>query len=237
MARSRKRTLDTPTTETPTAEQPTETSTAVAERDSAPDVFDEQIALRNAERVQRETEHGTSETRPAETDGNSRSSSHHQHTAEVARQDAEPAIPREHHGHAAHHAPHREHGYSAGIEKKKFAPPADPFGFENVKAGENRVQLLKSEGHGAWVIRFAHNPNHDKGPDGETYGKDSPHPVLKMLKEEGYRWGFDSADGKGGWGKAFTGDAYGADHIEARKILQKAADMIGQPKEHGRIPD
>jgi hypothetical protein len=234
MAKSRKRTLDTPTTEAPLAEQPTEASTALAEQ---PDVFDENIALRNAERMQRETEHGAAEAPKSESDGSATGSSHHQHAAGVARQEAESPSPSEHSSHAAHHAPHREHGYSAGIEKKKFTPPADPFGFENVKAGENRVQLLKSEGHGAWVIRFAHNPNHDKGPDGETYGKETPHPVLKMLKEEGYRWGFDSADGKGGWGKAFTGDAYGADHIEARKVLQKAAEMIGQPKEHGRIPD
>jgi hypothetical protein len=126
--------------------------------------------------------------------------------------------------------------YAAGLEKKKYTPPADPFGFENVKVGENRVQLLKSEGHGAWVIRFAHNPNLDKGPGGETYSKENPHPVLKMLRDEGYRWGFDGGDGKGGWGKAFTGDAYGADHIEARRVLQQAADMVGQSRDNGRVP-
>ena len=63
------------------------------------------------------------------------------------------------------------------------------------------------------------------------------HPVLKMLKDEGYRWGFDGGDSKGGWGKAFTGDPYGTEHIDARNVLQKAADMIGQPKERERIPD
>lgn len=128
-------------------------------------------------------------------------------------------------------------GHAATIERKTYAKPADPFGFESTKAGENRVQLLKSEGHQAWVIRFAHNPNEDKGPNGETYSKENPHPVLKMLKEEGFRWGFDSGDGKGGWGKPFSGDAYGTDHIEARRVLQKSADMIGHTMDQGRIPD
>jgi hypothetical protein len=127
-------------------------------------------------------------------------------------------------------------GHAATVERKKWTPPRDPFGFESQKAGENRVQLLKSEREGAWVIRFAHNPNLDKGPDGETYSKENPHPVLKMLKESGYRWGFDQDD-KGGWGKKFTGDAYGQDHIEARAVLQKAADIIGHKMDHGRIPD
>jgi len=121
--------------------------------------------------------------------------------------------------------------------KKKWTPPENPYGFENIKGATNRVRLLKSEsekdrrdGTGAWVIRFAHNPNDDKGPNGETYSKENPHPVLKMLKGEGYRWGFDE-DGKGGWGKGFQGDGYGADHIEARRVLRQAAEMIGAPKE------
>ena len=128
-------------------------------------------------------------------------------------------------------------GHAATVERKPYRRPADPLGFENQKAGENRVQLLKSEGEGAWVIRFAHNPNLDKGPEGEAYSKETPHPVLKMLKEAGFRWRFDGGDGKGGWGKGFTGDAYGQDHIEARKVLQKAADIIGHRMDHGRIPD
>ena len=127
--------------------------------------------------------------------------------------------------------------HAAAVERKPYKRPADPFGFENQKAGENRVQLLKSEGEGAWVIRFAHNPNLDKGPEGEEYSKENPHPVLKALKDEGYRWGFDGGDGKGGWGKRFNGDAYVQDHIEARAVLQKAADIIGHKMDHGRIPD
>jgi hypothetical protein len=138
--------------------------------------------------------------------------------------------------HAEQHAP-TGNGHAATVERKKWTPPADPFGFENQKAGENRVRLLKSEGEGAWVIRFAHNPNLDKGADGEEYSKENPHPVLKALKDEGFKWGFDGGDGKGGWGKPFIGDAYGADHIEARKVLQKAADIIGHKMDHGRIPD
>jgi hypothetical protein len=128
---------------------------------------------------------------------------------------------------AEEHAPK---GHAAAVDRKKWTPPKDPFGFENVKAGENRVQLLKSENKGAWVIRFEHNPNLDKGPDGETYTKENPHPVLKMLKAEGYRWGFDQDD-KGGWGKAFSGDAYVQDHMKARDVLAKAAELIGQKRE------
>lgn len=136
-------------------------------------------------------------------------------------------------GHAHQHA----QGHAATVERKKYTPPADPFGFESIKAGENRVRLLKSEGEGAWVIRFAHNPNLDKGPEGETYSKENPHPVLKMLKEAGFRWGFDGGDNKGGWGKRFNGDAYGQDHIDARRVLQQAADTIGHKMDQGRIPD
>jgi hypothetical protein len=123
------------------------------------------------------------------------------------------------------------------VERKKWTPHADPFGFENQKAGENRVRLLKSEGEGAWVIRFAHNPNLEKGPDGERYRKENPHPVLKMLRGEGFRWGFDGGDDKGGWDKGFTGDAYVQDHIDTKRVLQQAADIIGYVMDHGRIPD
>ena len=71
----------------------------------------------------------------------------------------------------------------------------------------------------------------------ETYSKENPHPVLKMLKSEGYRWGFDGGDSKGGWGKRFEGDAYGQDHIKARRVLQQAAGLIGHTLDHGRNPD
>jgi hypothetical protein len=118
--------------------------------------------------------------------------------------------------------------------KKKFTPPVDPFGFENHRAGENRVRLLKSEGEGAWVIRFAHNPNEDKGPNGEMYSKEKPHPVLAMLKSEGYKWGFDGGDSKGGWGKGFSGDAYGQDHMDARRVLETARDLIGARPEQSQ---
>jgi hypothetical protein len=57
-----------------------------------------------------------------------------------------------------------------------------------------------------------------------------------MLKEEHYKWGFDN-NGKGGWGKAFEGDAYGQDHIEARRVLKQAAEMVGAQVAQGRIPD
>ena len=139
-------------------------------------------------------------------------------------------------GHASQHTP-TGNGHAAAVERKQYIRAADPFGFENRKAEENRVQLLKSDGHQAWVIRFAHNPNLDKGPNGESYDKQNQHPVLQMLRDEGFKWGFDSGDGKGGWGKAFTGDAYGQDHIDARRVLQQAADMIGHTLDQGRIPD
>jgi hypothetical protein len=60
----------------------------------------------------------------------------------------------------------------------------------------------------------------------EGYSKDNPHPVIAYLKSEGYRWGFDR-DNVGGWGKPWSGDPYGQDHIEARQVMAKAAEMIG----------
>ncbi|WP_020471542.1 hypothetical protein [Zavarzinella formosa] len=137
---------------------------------------------------------------------------------------------------ARQHAP-SGNGHAASIERKQLLRVPDPFAVESSLAGENRVQLLKSEGERAWVIRFAHPPNEDKGPEGESYSKESPHPVIKMLKEAGYRWGFDGGDSKGGWGKKFSEDAFGADLIDARRVLQKAADMIGCKVDQGRIPD
>lgn len=123
-----------------------------------------------------------------------------------------------------------EQGQNGEPEKKKWVKPQNPFGFESIRGGENRVRLFKSEPEvqgdvGAWIIRFEKNPNEMDG-----YSKENPHPVLKMLKNEGFRWSFDY-DGVGGWGKPFSGDPYGADHIEARRVLAKAAEMIGAPKE------
>lgn len=135
--------------------------------------------------------------------------------------------------------PHREPGDDSHLEersRKKWTPPADPFGLENHKTTDNRVRLLKSDREGAWVIRFAHNPNVGNDPAGTPYGKDNPHPVLKMLKDEGYRWGFDGGDGQGGWGKQWSNDPYGADHIEARRVMAKAAEMLGLVKDEGRQP-
>jgi hypothetical protein len=199
--------------------------TATAETTHEPDVFDEQIAARQQDQEQAALQQAATAT--ATPPEHAHPTSHKPH----------------HNSHSHQHTPARN-GHAAAIEPRKFTPLPNPFGVESTTAGKNRVQLLKSEseeqrrhGQGAWVIRFAHNPNQDPGPNGETYSKENPHPVLKMLKEEGYRWGFDNADGKGGWGKPFSGDAYGADHIDARKVLQNAADMIGHKVDQGRIPD
>jgi len=174
--------------------------------EDAPDVFDEAIAAQNAaegQEVVPQVATGGASTAEQPVTG---------HIADPSSAAREPA-----NGNAEVETPPR----------KKWTPPADPFGFENRRGEGNRVRLLKSEDKGAWVIRFDRNPNEMEG-----YSKENPHPVLKMLKEEGYRWGFDN-DGKGGWGKAFGGDAYGQDHIEARRVMQKAAEMIGAKVEQG----
>jgi hypothetical protein len=44
-----------------------------------------------------------------------------------------------------------------------------------------------SQGEDAWAIRCAHKPKDDEGPQDETYSKVNLHPVLKMLKSEGYK--------------------------------------------------
>jgi hypothetical protein len=113
--------------------------------------------------------------------------------------------------------------------KKKWTPPENPFGFENKLAGTNRVRLLKSEWRdgGAWVIRFDRNPNEGIDPEGKPYSKENPHPALKHLKDKGHNWNFD-VDGKGGWGKLFSGDPYGQDHAEAREVLAEVQKIMGQ---------
>ena len=126
-------------------------------------------------------------------------------------------------------APEPSNGHAAAVGKKEYKRAPDPFGFESRLTGQNRVELLKSEGKQAWVIRFAHNPNEDTGPEGETYSKENPHPVLKMLKENGFSWNWD-VDGKPGWGKRFSNEPYGRDHDEARQVLKQAMEMLGQPK-------
>ena len=173
--------------------------------DDEPDVFDEAIAAQNATTGQEVVPQAMDAAMPAEQ--------------AVAGPIANPSS-----------APREAADGDAEVEtrpRRKWTPPADPFGFEMRKGEGNRVRLLKSEDKGAWVIRFDRNPNEMEG-----YSKENPHPVLAMLKQEGYRWGFDN-DGKGGWGKAFGGDAYGQDHIEARRVLQQAAEMIGAKIDQG----
>jgi hypothetical protein len=84
----------------------------------------------------------------------------------------------------------------------------------------------------AWGIRFESSPN-----TGE-YSKENPHPVLAYLKSEGFRWGFSDADGNGGWGKLMQEGHYTyGEHMEAQRVLQKAAEMIGAAKDQGRVQD
>jgi hypothetical protein len=175
--------------------------------EDGPDVFDEAIAAQNAAKGQEVVQQvATAAAMPDERPV----------TGHIANPSSTPREP--------------ANGYAEveTLPRKKWTPPADPFGFENIKGEGNRVRLAKSENKSAWVIRFDKNPNEMEG-----YSKENPHPVLKMLKDEGYRWGFDKDD-KGGWGKAFSGDAYGADHIEARRVLQKAAEMVGAKIEQGQ---
>lgn len=131
-------------------------------------------------------------------------------------------------------------GFASKVEKKVYTPDPNPFDFVTVNAPKNRVQLLKSQtpeqrkhGDGAWVIRFAINPNETAGLNGETYSKEHPHPALQYLKAEGYKWGFDE-DGKGGWGKRFSNDPFRRDFDEAKEVLKTVAEMIGQPLDMGK---
>lgn len=145
-------------------------------------------------------------------------------------------------GFAAKHAP-ATNGHA--VAKKQYAQAPDPFGIEGVAGDGNRVQLMKEEPNrnrnfpGAWVIRFEKNPNDMLDEDGVKYSKERPHPVLKALKDDGFRWGFADGDGKGGWGKQWQeGHFTYAEHVEARKTLAKAAEMIGAKVEQGAgIPD
>jgi hypothetical protein len=179
--------------------------------EDAPDVFDEAIAAQNAAKAQ--------ESAPQ--------------LATAAAMQAEQSVS----GHSADSSsvPQEPANGTAETEtfpRKKWTPPENPRGWERIRAPENLIRLLNSEdkqtGQGLWVIRFEKPPNEMKG-----YSKENRHPVFQMLKDEGYRFGYDPNDGIPGWGKPYTGDAYGADHIEARRVMQKAAEMIGAKIEQG----
>jgi hypothetical protein len=180
--------------------------------EDAPDVFDEAIAAQDAAKGQEVVQQGAppAAAMPAEQP--------------VAGQIANPSsTPRESaDGHAEVEA----------LPRKKWTPAENPRGWERNRTPENLIRLLNSEdkqtGKGAWVIRFEKPPNEMKG-----YSKENRHPVFQMLKDEGFRFGFDPNDGNPGWGKPYTGDAYGQDHIEARRVFQKAAEMIGAKVEQG----
>jgi hypothetical protein len=129
-------------------------------------------------------------------------------------------------------------GYAAAVERKKYTQAPDPFGVEAVTGDGNSVRLLRSNADRAWVIRFEKNPNDMTDEQGVKYSKERPHPVLKALKESGFRWGFADADGQGGWGKLMQEGHYTyAEHLDARKVLAKAAEMIGVKVGQGQIPD
>ena len=69
------------------------------------------------------------------------------------------------------------------------------------------------------------------------YGKENPHPVLKMLKDEGLPMGIRRRDDKGGWGKRFSGDAYMQDHMDARAVLAEGRRHDRPQDGSRRIPD
>ncbi|WP_020472420.1 hypothetical protein [Zavarzinella formosa] len=147
---------------------------------------------------------------------------------------------------ASQHAP-SGNGHAAAVERKPILKAPNPHAIESIAGDENRVRLLKEEPDrkrgfpGAWVIRFEKNPNDMVDDEGVKYSKERPHPVLKMLKDEGFKWGFSNGDGdgKGGWGKGWTEGHYTyAEHVEARRTMEKAAAMIGAKVEQGAgIPD
>src|ERR1700683_816665 len=110
-------------------------------------------------------------------------------------------------------------------QKKKWTPDPDPHGTEGIKAGDNRIHLLKSTKDNAWLIRFDKNPNEGVDAEGKAYSKDNPHPVLAYLKSEGYRWAWSEADGGPAWGKHMAEGHYTyAEHMDARRVLAKAAE-------------
>lgn len=115
----------------------TQTVDAPATEIHAPDVFDQVIADR-------------------QTDEAAQADLRRQEATQVVQQIADATAMPTGNGHAPGHAPDASH--AAAVQKKKYTPPADPFGFENIKGATNRVQLSKSEGENAWVIRFAHDP-------------------------------------------------------------------------------
>lgn len=125
--------------------------------------------------------------------------------------------------------------FAEKVGKRQYTPEPNPHSIEGVTGTGNRVHLLKEQPNratgfpGAWVIRFDKSPNEMEG-----YSKENPHPVLKMLKDEGFRWGFSGADNEGGHGKVWQERHYTyAEHMDARRVLARAAEMIGAKVEQG----
>jgi hypothetical protein len=61
------------------------------------------------------------------------------------------------------------HAQAEGGPRKKWTPPPDPRGFENIKGEGNRAHLLKDEANGAWVIRFDKAANEMTDPEGKGF--------------------------------------------------------------------
>lgn len=125
----------------------------------------------------------------------------------------------------------REPGDEAGEpERKKWAPAPDPLSSRSMGATNNSVHLLKSYKDKAYLIRFDDNPNLGR-EEGD------PHPVLAYLKSEGFRWAESQADGDRAWGKSWAEGHFSyPEYLEARRVMQKAAEMMGAKVEQGPAP-
>lgn len=107
--------------------------------------------------------------------------------------------------------------------------------FQTFNTPDNRVHVGKNDkvrtangSTGAFIIYFDKNPNEGRAPD-------DPHPVIKHVKDAGYRW--DRApDGERAWMKPYDqGNGWTMrQEMDASDVTRKAAELLGATVEQGQ---
>jgi hypothetical protein len=119
--------------------------------------------------------------------------------------------------------------HAGTVTQKQWKIP-EAFAIETVIARDNAVHLYRSDKDRAFLIRMDKNPN-------EGRAKDDPHPALSEIKAAGFRWSEARADGKMAWGKRWQdGQFHYTEEQEARKLVNKVAELLGPVRQPEPIP-
>jgi hypothetical protein len=96
-----------------------------------------------------------------------------------------------------HAEEHHRHSHAAGPQEEEVDPASLSLRLREDQ--DRREPRLPAQGGGGRRVGHPVRPRSDTGQEaeGETPSKEeAPHAVLKMLKSEGYRWGFDGEMGR-----------------------------------------